>query len=283
MLARSSCNGVSTRVWTSSTPTPAPWSPSRRRSAPPWPPSSSGIGTPARLRVGGRRRRPLRPRRHRRPRRRPGDQRARRRLGPRRARGVRRRHRVEVRRGRRGRAVRSRGAAVPAVPPPSAATLGNADTLRGGAARGGRRQPAGAGRVGHGRRGQRAGPVGAGRGRPGQPRDRGRHPDRRGAQPRQLRRRAGRLGRAGSSGINTALAGIGLGLAIPINNTTNRIITTLLTDGRVRRAYLGVVGVPAPLPATWRARIGRATGCGSQSRRRQPGRPGRAARRVTWC
>ncbi len=37
-------------------------------------------------------------------------------------------------------------------------------------------------------------------------------------------------------GINTALAGIGLGLAIPINNTTNRIITTLLSDGRVRRA-----------------------------------------------
>jgi S1-C subfamily serine protease len=61
-------------------------------------------------------------------------------------------------------------------------------------------------------------------------------------------------------GINTALAGIGLGLAIPINNTTNRIITTLLSDGRVRRAYLGVVGVPAPLPANVAARTGQSAG-----------------------
>jgi S1-C subfamily serine protease len=61
-------------------------------------------------------------------------------------------------------------------------------------------------------------------------------------------------------GINTALAGIGLGLAIPINRTTNRIITTLLTEGRVRRAYLGVVGVPAPLPATVAARTGQSAG-----------------------
>jgi S1-C subfamily serine protease len=61
-------------------------------------------------------------------------------------------------------------------------------------------------------------------------------------------------------GINTALAGIGLGLAIPINNTTNRIITTLLTDGRVRRAYLGIVGVPAPLPANVAQRTGQSAG-----------------------
>ena len=61
-------------------------------------------------------------------------------------------------------------------------------------------------------------------------------------------------------GINTALAGIGLGLAIPINSTTNRIITTLLSDGRVRRAYLGIVGVPAPLPAQVAQRIGQAAG-----------------------
>ncbi len=61
-------------------------------------------------------------------------------------------------------------------------------------------------------------------------------------------------------GVNTALAGIGLGLAIPINDTTNRIITTLLSDGRVRRAYLGVVGVPAPLPATVAARTGQSGG-----------------------
>src|SRR5205823_5066875 len=49
-------------------------------------------------------------------------------------------------------------------------------------------------------------------------------------------------------GVNTAVAGFGLGLAVPINATTRRIIDTLLVEGRVRRAYLGVVGVPAPLP-----------------------------------
>ena len=49
-------------------------------------------------------------------------------------------------------------------------------------------------------------------------------------------------------GINTAVAGIGLGLAVPINDTTRRIVMSLLTDGRVRRAYLGVGGTPTPLP-----------------------------------
>jgi S1-C subfamily serine protease len=61
-------------------------------------------------------------------------------------------------------------------------------------------------------------------------------------------------------GINTALAGIGLGLAIPINKTTTRIITTLLAEGQVRRAYLGVVGVPAPLPETVAKRTGQTAG-----------------------
>ena len=61
-------------------------------------------------------------------------------------------------------------------------------------------------------------------------------------------------------GINTALAGIGLGLAIPINSTTNRIISTLLSDGRVRRAYLGLAMMPGPVPAQWRERLGRKTG-----------------------
>src|SRR6478735_9341847 len=50
-------------------------------------------------------------------------------------------------------------------------------------------------------------------------------------------------------GINTAVAGAGLGLAVPVNATTWRIVETLLRDGRVRRAYLGVVGTPAPVPA----------------------------------
>jgi S1-C subfamily serine protease len=61
-------------------------------------------------------------------------------------------------------------------------------------------------------------------------------------------------------GINTAVAGVGLGLAIPINTTTRRIISTLLSEGRVRRAYLGLVGVPAPLPATVAARTGQHAG-----------------------
>ena len=61
-------------------------------------------------------------------------------------------------------------------------------------------------------------------------------------------------------GINTAVAGVGLGMAVPVNTTTRRIVSTLMRDGRVRRAYLGLVTVPAPLSAPWRERIGRATG-----------------------
>ncbi|HEY0689762.1 MAG TPA: trypsin-like peptidase domain-containing protein [Kribbella sp.] len=48
-------------------------------------------------------------------------------------------------------------------------------------------------------------------------------------------------------GINTAVAGIGLGLAVPMNPTSRKIIYSLLHDGRVRRAYLGLVTTPAPL------------------------------------
>ena len=61
-------------------------------------------------------------------------------------------------------------------------------------------------------------------------------------------------------GINTAVAGVGLGMAVPVNTTTRRIVSTLMRDGRVRRAYLGLVTVPAPLPAPWQERIGRASG-----------------------
>ena len=57
-------------------------------------------------------------------------------------------------------------------------------------------------------------------------------------------------------GINTAVAGIGLGLAVPVNVTTRRIISALLTEGRVRRAYLGLVSVPAPLPEPIAERVG---------------------------
>jgi S1-C subfamily serine protease len=48
-------------------------------------------------------------------------------------------------------------------------------------------------------------------------------------------------------GINTAVAGVGLGLAVPINATTHQIIHALMHDGRVRRAYLGLVSTPARL------------------------------------
>jgi S1-C subfamily serine protease len=61
-------------------------------------------------------------------------------------------------------------------------------------------------------------------------------------------------------GINTAVAGVGLGLAVPINATTRKIISALMREGRVRRAYLGIVSVPQPLSEKLRARFGRANG-----------------------
>jgi S1-C subfamily serine protease len=61
-------------------------------------------------------------------------------------------------------------------------------------------------------------------------------------------------------GINTAVAGMGLGLAVPVNATTLRIVETLLREGRVRRAYLGVVGTPAPVPADVAERHSRHSG-----------------------
>jgi serine protease Do len=67
-------------------------------------------------------------------------------------------------------------------------------------------------------------------------------------------------GRGRVVGVNTALAGIGLGLAVPINATTRRIIGALMSEGRVRRAFLGVAGGPRPLPPRARARWGDRTG-----------------------
>ena len=58
-------------------------------------------------------------------------------------------------------------------------------------------------------------------------------------------------------GINTAVAGIGLGLAVPINAATRSIVGALMSDGRVRRAYLGIAGGPRPLPPRARAELGR--------------------------
>ena len=61
-------------------------------------------------------------------------------------------------------------------------------------------------------------------------------------------------------GVNTAVAGYGLGLAVPINSTTRQIISELLSTGRVRRAWLGVAGAPTPLPPPVAARLGQRVG-----------------------
>jgi len=57
-------------------------------------------------------------------------------------------------------------------------------------------------------------------------------------------------------GINTAVAGIGLGLAVPVNATTRRIVSSLIAEGRVRRAYLGLVSTPTPLSPDVAERLG---------------------------
>jgi S1-C subfamily serine protease len=61
-------------------------------------------------------------------------------------------------------------------------------------------------------------------------------------------------------GVNTALAGVGLGLAVPINATTRDIIAKLRTSGRVRRAWLGIAGVEVALAPEVALRIGSRTG-----------------------
>ncbi|GGQ65471.1 serine protease [Couchioplanes caeruleus subsp. azureus] len=61
-------------------------------------------------------------------------------------------------------------------------------------------------------------------------------------------------------GVNTAVAGYGLGLAVPVNRTTRHIIGELVTSGRVRRAWLGVAGLPVPLPPPLADRLGQKLG-----------------------
>lgn len=61
-------------------------------------------------------------------------------------------------------------------------------------------------------------------------------------------------------GINTAVAGVGLGLAVPINAATRAIIGALMRDGRVRRAYIGIAAAPRPLPPQARVKLGRKDG-----------------------
>jgi S1-C subfamily serine protease len=61
-------------------------------------------------------------------------------------------------------------------------------------------------------------------------------------------------------GVNTAVAGVGLGLAVPINEATRGVIGELMRDGRVRRSHLGIAGGPRPLPARARREREQATG-----------------------
>lgn len=61
-------------------------------------------------------------------------------------------------------------------------------------------------------------------------------------------------------GVNTAVAGVGLGLAVPINETTRLIVSALMREGRFRRAYLGITGGSRPLPPRVAERLGRLTG-----------------------
>jgi serine protease Do len=61
-------------------------------------------------------------------------------------------------------------------------------------------------------------------------------------------------------GINTAVAGVGLGLAVPINATTRTIVGALMSEGRFRRAYIGIAGGSRPLPPRLAAALGRGSG-----------------------
>ena len=66
--------------------------------------------------------------------------------------------------------------------------------------------------------------------------------------------------RARLVGVNTAVAGMGLGLAVPINRTTEAILAALMKNGRVRRAFLGIAGGNRPLPPAIAQRLGRKAG-----------------------
>src|SRR6266849_2653614 len=61
-------------------------------------------------------------------------------------------------------------------------------------------------------------------------------------------------------GVNTAVAGMGLGLAVPINKTTQAILSALMRNGRVRRAFLGIAGGTRPLSPAMAQRLGRKAG-----------------------
>jgi S1-C subfamily serine protease len=63
-------------------------------------------------------------------------------------------------------------------------------------------------------------------------------------------------GRGRMVGVNTAVAGIGLGLAVPMNASTHKIIAALMHTGRVRRAWLGIAGAHIPVPPAAATKLG---------------------------
>jgi S1-C subfamily serine protease len=67
-------------------------------------------------------------------------------------------------------------------------------------------------------------------------------------------------GRGRMVGVNTAVAGIGLGLAVPVNATTRRIIAALMREGRFRRAFIGIAGGRRPLPPRVAQTLARSAG-----------------------
>jgi S1-C subfamily serine protease len=67
-------------------------------------------------------------------------------------------------------------------------------------------------------------------------------------------------GRGRMVGVSTAVAGVGLGLAVPINVTTRQIVAALMSEGRFRRAFIGIAGGRRPLPPRVASAIGRTAG-----------------------
>ena len=63
-------------------------------------------------------------------------------------------------------------------------------------------------------------------------------------------------GRGRMVGVSTAVAGVGLGLAVPINDSTHKIVAALMHSGRVRRAWLGIAGAHIPVPPAVAAKLG---------------------------
>src|SRR6202165_668047 len=61
-------------------------------------------------------------------------------------------------------------------------------------------------------------------------------------------------------GVNTAVAGMGLGLAVPMNRTKEATLSSLMRNGRVRRAYLGIAGGTRALPPAVAQKLGRKAG-----------------------